>query len=118
MDKVFRDFTGMKKSEVKKAVREMLMEDFIEFLGQKYDKFGQISAGEVAMVVGSWTDEDGFPHDVPVVVKATAKAFYDSVGEKGRVTEQFLVEDMVDAYKNKPLSAAKMGRPRKVKSED
>lgn len=118
-EKIYRDFTGMKKSAVKAAVREMLMEDFKEFLAAKYTKFGKVAAGEMAVVVGHWTDEDGFDHEVPAVVKAIAKPFYDSVGEKERVTEQYVVEDQVDAYADEIAGAATRhkGRPKKSESE-
>ena len=97
-EKIYRDFTGMGKAAVKAAVREMLMADFKEFLEAKYTKFGKIAAGEMAVVLGHWVDEKGFDHEVPAIVKAIAKPFYDSVGEKGRETEQFIVEDEVDGY--------------------
>lgn len=115
MDKVYRDFTGMKVSQVKTAVREMLMADFAEFLAQKYAKTGQVGAAEMAVVVGHFTDEDGFDHEVPAVVKATAKPFYDSVGSKGRVTEQYVLEDEVEAYVAEKAGAATRhkGRPKK-----
>lgn len=116
-EKVYRDFTGMKKSAVKTAVREMLMADFKEFLEAKYTKSAKIAAGEMAVVLGHWVDEDGFDHEVPAVVKAIAKSFYDSVGEKERVTEPFIVEDEADAYKAEVAGQATRHKGRPKKSE-
>lgn len=114
-EKIYRDFTGMKKSAVKTAVREMLMADFKEFLEAKYTKSAKIAAGEMAVVLGHWVDEKGFDHEVPAVVKAIAKPFYDSVGEKGRETEQFVIEDEADGYEKEKAGQATRhkGRPKK-----
>lgn len=117
-EKIYRDFTGMGKAAVKAAVREMLMADFKEFLEAKYTKSAKIAAGEMAVVLGHWVDEKGFDHEVPAVVKAIAKPFYDSVGEKGRETEQYVVEDEADAYKAEVAGQATRhkGRPKKSES--
>lgn len=112
-EKTYVDFTGKKISQVKAAVREMLMNDFIEFLSEKYTKTGKVSSNEIAVIVGHWVDEDGFDHEVPGVVKATAKPFYDSVGEKGRVTEQYFIENEIKAYEDERNGAAAKGRPKK-----
>lgn len=119
MEKVYRDFSGMKVSQVKTAVREMLMADFAEFLTQKYTKCGAVGAAEMGVVVGFFVDEDGFEHEVSAIVKATAKPFYDSVGTKGRVTEQYVLEDEVEAYEmeRKAASAKRKGRPKKGEEE-
>lgn len=118
MAKELRDFSGMKISQVKTAVREQLMADFAEFLEQKYATYGKVAAGEMALVVGTFTDEDGFPHDVPAVIKVTAKPFYDSEGTKGRITEPYIVEDEVKAYEMERAGQATRhkGRPKKTDS--
>lgn len=115
MAKELRDFSGMKVSQIKAAVREQLMADFAEFLEQKYETWGKVAAGEMGVVVGIFTDEDGFSHDVPAVIKATAKPFYDSVGEKGRVTEPYIVQDEIKAYNDEKAGQATRhkGRPKK-----
>ena len=112
-EKIFIDFTGKKISQVKAAVRETLMNDFIEFLSAKYTKVGKVSANEIAVILGHWKDEDGFDHEVPAVVKATAKPFYDSIGEKGRETNQYIIEDEIKAYNDERSGAAAKGRPKK-----
>lgn len=113
--KVLPDYTGMKVSQVKAAVRAQIMEDFFEFLQQKYKTYGQVAAGEIALYAATFTDEDGFPHDVPAVIKVTAKPFYDSVGEKGRETEPYDVEEEIKQFKLAKAGQATRhkGRPKK-----
>ena len=115
-EKVYKDFTGMKKSAVKTEVRRMLMEDFATFLSEKYTKTAKIDTAELAVVMGNWTDEDGFNHEVVGVAKAIAKAFYDSVGDKGRETEQYILEDEVQAYEDR-LKEKAAKRKSKTKEE-
>lgn len=117
-EKILTDFSGMKVSQVKTAVRAQLMADFAEFLEQKYETYGQVAAGEMALVVGTFTDEDGFSHDVPAVIKVTAKPFYDSVGSKGRETEPYIVEDEIKAYQMERAGQATRhkGRPKKTEA--
>ena len=128
------DFTGLKISQVKAKVREQMMADFMEFLKAKYDAveakdngngyyegtIGQVGTNEIALVVGEWTDDDGYSHEVPVVIKATAKPFYDSIGTKGRITEPYNVADEVQAYEEeqKAKQASKVvARARKEKEK-
>ena len=98
VEKVLPDYTGMKVSQVKTAVRAQIMADFFEFLQKKYNTYGQIAEGEIALYAATFTDKDGWEHDVPAVIKVTAKPFYDSVGEKGRETKPYDVEEEIRLF--------------------
>lgn len=116
MEKKFMDFSGKKISTVKKEVREVLMEEFAQFLAEKYTKSGQVASNELAVVLGHFTDSDGFDNEVTAVVKITAKPFYDSVGAKGRETTSYIIEDAIEEYeqeKNSKVAAKVVGRRKK-----
>ena len=98
MDKILRDFSGMKVSAIKTAAREMLVEDFMEFLSMKYETVAKVGPSEVAVVVGTVKDADGFEQDVIVTAKATAKSFYDKTSDVKREVHKFNIYDEAEAY--------------------
>lgn len=98
MEKTFYDFSGKNIAAVKKEVRSALLADFMEFLSQKYEKVVPVSNTELAVLMGVWTDADGYSHDVVGKAKASCTAFYDSVGEKGRETVQYDIDSAADSY--------------------
>lgn len=98
MEKVSKDFTGMKTSAIYKDVRKMLSDDFLEYLSQKYERAARISNTEVAVVVGTFTDEDGFVQEVCGVCKASSKAFYSKSEDVKREVKKFDLDDEVEAY--------------------
>ena len=108
MEKICKDFTGMKVSAIKNEVRAMLVADFMEFLSQKYETVAQVSNTEVAVVLGTITDEDGFTQDVVGGVKASAKSFYDKKDGLKREVHKFDIFDEAEAYdKEMKAKAAK-----------
>ena len=64
MEKTFYDFSGKNIAAVKKEVRSALLADFMEFLSRKYEKVVPVSNTELAVLMGVWTDADGYSHDV------------------------------------------------------
>lgn len=98
MEKVSKDFTGMSTSAIYKEVRQMLSDDFLEYLSQKYERAARISNTEVAVVVGTFVDEDGFTQDVCGVCKASSKPFYSKSEDLKREVKKFDIDDEVEAF--------------------
>lgn len=101
-EKTVIDFTGMSTSQVYKKVRQLLTEDFLEYMSQKYERAVRLSNTEVAVVLGFINDEDGFPHDVCGICKAQSKAYYSKdTDDKGnalkREVKEFNIDDELDA---------------------
>lgn len=92
------DFSGKKISEVKNEVRQILTEELKQYLSERYEKVRLVSTNEIAVLVGNRNDEDGFSHDVVSTIKITCKPFYDSVGEKGRQTVQYDIDEEASNY--------------------
>lgn len=116
MEKILKDFSGMKVSAIKAAAREMLVSDFLEFLSAKYETVAKVGSAEVAVVVGTVKDEDGFEQDVVVTAKATAKSFYDKSDNLKREVRKFDIFEAADEYKLE--EKAKAAKRKSAKTED
>lgn len=78
MEKIFLDFTSEEKvSVIKDKIRETLINDFLEYLNNKYDRARQLSGNEVGAVIGQALDEDKFPSDIVAAVKVSVKPWYN-----------------------------------------
>ena len=96
MEKIFLDFTNEEKvSVVKEKARQALIEDFVEYLNEKYDKARKLASNEIGVVVGQAKDEDGFASDIVVVIKATTKAWYNKTDCK-RPVKKFDLDNGTD----------------------
>jgi len=61
------------------------------------DNVAKVGSNEYGVVVGQVLDKDGFPADVIVTVKPTAKEWENRKTDK-RTYEQFILADAADAY--------------------
>ena len=104
MEKIFLDMTDMDKiSAIKEKAREAIINDFMEYLKQRYDDAGLIASNEIGVVVGQANDTDGFASDVVVTIKVSTRAWYNKEDCKRPVKKFDLYDgtdgtDGVDAY--------------------
>lgn len=98
MEKIFVDFGEEKKvSVIKEKARQTIINDFIEYLAEKYDAAKLVGSNEIGVVVGSALDSEGFASDVVVVVKATVKPWYDK-GDLARPVQKYDLDEEAEAY--------------------
>lgn len=96
MEKIFLDLTEEEKvSVIKEKARQVLVEDFIEYLNEKYDRARLLASNEIGVIVGQAKDEDGFASDVVVTIKVSTKAWYNK-GDCARPVKKFDLDDGTD----------------------
>jgi hypothetical protein len=117
MEKISRDFTGMKTSAIYKEVRQMLSEDVLEYFSQKYERAARISNTEIAVVVGTFIDEDGFTQDVCGILKAQSKPFYSKTENVKREVQKFDIDDAIEEYEM-DIAVKEKNRKSPVKEEE
>lgn len=121
--KVTKEMTATK---IKNAIKTNLLNDFEEFLIQKYGdnavgmvRYGSTPKNELAFIVGS-IEEDGFEYDVVATVNPTVKDWKEKK-TKSRTTEAFDFEQYKADYDNylteKATKQAESKAKRNVKSE-
>lgn len=84
-------------SGIKDAARNVIMNDLMEYLAQKYETVKKVSSNEFGVIVGTVPDEDGFTSDVTVVVKCQTKNWYDKECAKRDCRRYDLYEE-AEAY--------------------
>lgn len=87
----------MKISAIKNDARETLVNEILEFLNEKYETVMKVASNEIGVVVGTFTDEDGFSHDIVDTVKVTTKSWY-SKETGGRDVKEYDLFDEADNY--------------------
>lgn len=95
--------SSMKISAIKKDMRISLMNEIEEFLKSKYECVGQISANKIGVVVGTYTDTDGFTSDTCCTVHIEAKPFYDKdsyIKEDGKASRAIKTFDLLTEISN------------------
>ena len=100
------NFEGMNKTAIRNKVRAQLTADFVEFLKEKYGEFvdegvprvRQTASNEVGVIVGVAPDNDGFPQDVVALVKTSGPSWWESVGQKGKVTTAYDFNEAADNW--------------------
>ena len=121
--KVTKEMTATK---IKNAIKANLLNDFEQFLIQKYGenavgmvRYGSTPKNELAFVVGS-IDDDGFEYDVVATVNPTVKDWKEKK-TKSRTTDAFDFEqykkDYDDYLTDKATKQAESKARRNVKSE-
>ena len=121
--KVTKEMTATK---IKNAIKTNLLNDFEEFLIQKYGenavgmvRYGSTPKNELAFIVGS-VDDDGFEHDVVATVNPTVKDWKEKK-TKSRTTDAFDFEqykaDYDDYLTEKATKQAESKARRNIKSE-
>lgn len=92
----------MKISEIKHDMRIYLMNEVEQFLKQKYETVGKISANEIGVSIGTY-DDDGFINDVCCVIKISAKPFYfkePQLKDDGKMSKEIKAYDLETAIEN------------------
>ena len=121
--KVTKEMTATK---IKNAIKTNLLNDFEEFLIQKYGdnavgmvRYGSTPKNELAFIVGS-VDDDGFEYDVVATVNPTVKDWKEKK-TKSRTTDAFDFEqykaDYDDYLTDKATKQAESKARKNVKSE-
>ena len=121
--KVTKEMTATK---IKNAIKANLINDFEQFLIQKYGdsavgmvRYGSTPKNELAFIVGS-IEDDGFEYDVVATVNPTVKDWKEKK-TKSRTTEAFDFEqykaDYDDYLTEKATKQAESKARRNVKSE-
>lgn len=81
MEKIFLDFTNEEKvSVIKNKARQALVDDFMQYLAERYDASAKLASNEIGVVVGQAKDEDGFASDIVCTITVTAKNWYNKEG--------------------------------------
>lgn len=94
----------MKISEIKNDMRVSFMEELEAKLKELYEVVGKVSSNEIAVVMGTYVDEDGCPIDTTVTVKVSAKPFYDkapalkSNGKMGREINFYDAKEHIENF--------------------
>lgn len=91
----------MKVSAIKNDLRSSMVAELKEFLKSKYETVEMVGSNKIGVVAGVYTDEDGFAHDMAIVVQATVKNFYDKASEKenGRDVVAYDLYEEAETYK-------------------
>ena len=121
--KVTKEMTATK---IKNAIKTNLLNDFEEFLIQKYGenavgmvRYGSTTKNELAFIVGS-IEDDGFEYDVVATVNPTVKDWKEKK-TKSRTTNAFDFEQYKADYDNylteKATKQAESNARKNVKSE-
>ena len=121
--KVTKEMTATK---IKSAIKTNLLNDFEEFLIQKYGdnavgmvRYGSTPKNELAFIVGS-IEDDGFEYDVVATVNPTVKDWKEKK-TKSRTTDAFDFEQYKADYDNylteKATKQAESKARKNVKSE-
>ena len=101
---------------MRNKIRTDMTNLLFEFLKSKFEDeekdVVQVGTNEIAVCVAIAEDEDGFPHDVCVIVKPEVKPHLDSVGAKGREVFAYDRFDAADSYQEelKYKAAKKKGK--------
>ena len=122
----FKVTKEMTVTKIKNAIKANLLNDFEQFLIQKYGenavgmvRYGSTPKNELAFIVGS-IEEDGFEYDVVATVNPTVKDWKEKK-TKSRTTEAFDFEqykaDYDDYLTEKATKQAESKARRNVKSE-
>ena len=101
----FKVTKEMTVTKIKNAIKANLLNDFEQFLIQKYGdnavgmvRYGSTPKNELAFIVGS-VDDDGFEHDVVATVNPTVKDWKEKK-TKSRTTDAFDFEQYKADYDN------------------
>ena len=119
MEKIFKDYTDETKvSVIKNDARKTVVDEVMAFLTERFETVSKVGTNEIAVVVGSAKDEDGFASDVIVVVKPTAKSWYNKAavpkGDKdGREVVKYDLEEEAGEYEFKLAEKAKKAEKKK-----
>ena len=101
---------------IRNKIRVDMTAMLMEFLKEKFeDSDGdivQVGTNEIAVCAAIAEDEDGFPHDICVIVKPEVKPHLDSVGAKGREVFAYDRFDAAESYQEelKYKAAKKKGK--------
>ena len=116
MSKVFLDLTKVaKKSEVKEIVQEEFFNALMDFLKERYTDARQVGNADAAFVIGEALDDDGFVHDICLVVHGTIKPWYDSVRKSGATTIEIPSYSLEDAEQEFITDPATVKRKEKLR---
>lgn len=88
--------SSMKISQIKNDMRLTMMKEIEDFLKTKYKVVGKVESNEIAVVMGTYFDEDECPYDTTVTIKVTAKPFYSKdsyVKENGETSREITFYD-------------------------
>mgnify|MGYP003443664100 FL=1 len=121
----FKVTKEMTVTKIKNAIRANLLNDFEQFLIQKYGenavgmvRYGSTPKNELAFIVGS-VDDDGFEYDVVATVNPTVKDWKEKK-TKSRTTDAFDFEqykaDYDDYLTEKATKQAESNARKNVKS--
>lgn len=121
----FKVTKEMTVTKIKNAIKANLLDDFEQFLIQKYGenavgmvRYGSTPKNELAFVVGS-IDDDGFEYDVVATVNPTVKDWKEKK-TKSRTTDAFDFEqykkDYDDYLTDKATKQAESNARKNVKS--
>jgi hypothetical protein len=121
----FKVTKEMTVTKIKNAIKANLLDDFEQFLIQKYGenavgmvRYGSTPKNELAFIVGS-VDDDGFEHDVVATVNPTVKDWKEKK-TKSRTTDAFDFEqykaDYDDYLTDKATKQAESKAKKNVKS--
>ena len=110
--KVTKEMTATK---IKSAIKATLLEEFEQFLIQKYGdsavgmvRYGSTPKNELAFIVGS-IEDDGFEYDVVATVNPTVKDWKEKK-TKSRTTDAFDFEQYKTDYDDYLTEKASKGR--------
>ena len=108
----------MKISAIKNDLRNSMVAELKEFLESKYETVEMVGSNKIGIIAATYTDEDGFVHDMAVVIQPTVKNFYDkdSTKENGRDVVAYDLFEEAEAYEL-DKSCKKMGRPKKTEDK-
>ena len=107
MEKIFKDYSDeVKVSAIKNDARKTVVDEVMGFLADRFETVSKVGSNEIAVVVGSAKDEDGFASDVVVIVKPSVKSWYNKAavpnGDKeGREVVKYDLDWEAELYAKK-----------------
>jgi hypothetical protein len=112
-----RDYRELNISGTKKAVREDITQEILEFLQSKYDVAVKVESNVIAIYAGIGKDPDGFEVDVPALIKVSCPSFYDKepTSANGRTIVKYDVEEEARVYEDTVKAKAAKKKSKKTK---
>lgn len=98
-EKILIDLTEETKvSVIKEKARQVIIDDIMNYLSERYENCRRTASNELGVVVGVAKDEDGFSSDVITTIKVSTRPWYNKEDCVARPVHKYELDEEADAY--------------------